>query len=112
MSRQVWGTDRAEWQAAFAPHVQEIAVSRFCATNESGILRIACGHDGPPATNNGERDDPIYSVALSMSPQGAVALMKLLARSVQIAPAPEPTSPPSDVDETVNSGGGGDGGRE
>lgn len=66
------------WQAIFRPGISEFAASVFSFTPEAkGLVRIAFGNGGPPVGPTGSRE-PVYTHAVTLTPEVAVELAGLL----------------------------------
>ncbi|MGB6325340.1 MAG: hypothetical protein WBG11_06075 [Methylocella sp.] len=73
-----------EWKAAFAPTVQEFPATRFVIVGDGPLVRLAFGHLGAPIDEQGGRDTPVFTVAISMSPTLALELRQVLERVIQV----------------------------
>jgi hypothetical protein len=87
---QVYGVSRKEWEAAFRPGIQEFAALKFAIMNQQGLLRIAFGMPGPPLDEKGNRGDAIYTHAVSMTPELALELSKILRNLIAAPQRDEP----------------------
>lgn len=66
------------WQAIFRPGMAEFAATTFVFTRESkDFIRIAFGNSGPWVDTTGGRE-PVYTHALTLTPEMAVDLAGLL----------------------------------
>src|ERR1700674_5643282 len=75
-----YGVPQEEWDAAFAPSVQEIAASQFLVTIEDGSVRVACGRRGPPTDDEHARGAPSFPIALTLTPLAMMRLMTILSQ--------------------------------
>jgi hypothetical protein len=73
----------AEWEASFSPNVREFPATRFVILPDGDLVRFAFGNTGPPVDEFGKRGIPVFSVAVSMSPNLALALRDILNRIIQ-----------------------------
>lgn len=77
-NERVHGLSLKEWSAAFRPPIIEFAASQFIFTREaSSSVRIAFGNRGPCISADGTRE-AVYTHAVTLSPEDAVALAGLL----------------------------------
>lgn len=86
----LYGVKMEEWDAAFRPGMSEFAASTFVFTREDGLLRIAFGNRGP-FRPNGIRV-PVYTHAVTLTPDLAVELARLLLKSCAEPEASKSTS--------------------
>ncbi|CAN1721399.1 protein of unknown function [Hyphomicrobium sp. 1Nfss2.1] len=70
----VYGVTVEEWKAAYQQGIVEFAALRWLLYRESGIVRIAFGHNGPPTDEAGSRGTPVFTHALILTEEGAVNL--------------------------------------
>lgn len=77
----VFGLQLKQWEASFRPGIVEFAASNFTFTPEAdGQLRIAFGNLGPYINTAGERA-PVFTHAVTLQPQLAVELARLILKS-------------------------------
>lgn len=78
----VFGLPLRHWEASFRPGIVEFAASNATFTTEAeGQLRIAFGNYGPYVNTEGERA-PVFTHAVTLPPQLAVELARLILKSV------------------------------
>ena len=74
----VGGMPLKVWQAVFRPGMPEFAATTFYFTQESkDFVRIAFGNGGPVVGPDGRRE-PVYTHAVTLTPELAVDLAGLL----------------------------------
>lgn len=74
----VSGLKLKDWKHAFRPGMPEFAASTFIFSAEAdNLLRIAFGNQGPYVNTNGDRES-VYTHAVTLSPETAVNLARLL----------------------------------
>lgn len=73
-----YGISREEWEAAYRAGIAEFAATRFVARIGSGLVRIVFGIEGPPTDERGTTGSPVYTHAVTLTPDLAIQLSKLL----------------------------------
>lgn len=72
------GVKVKDWKQGFRPGMPEFAASRFLFSLENeNMIRIAFGNNGPFIDAKGSRE-PTYSHAVTLAPETAVELARLL----------------------------------
>jgi hypothetical protein len=67
------------WKAAFRPGMPEFGATRFVFSREhNDLMRIAFGNEGPYVNSRGERSAPVFTHAVTLPPDIAVDLARLL----------------------------------
>jgi hypothetical protein len=80
-SQIVHGLSLANWEAMYRPGMAEFAASQFAYSSEVGLIRIAFGLLGPWASQETGRTT-VYTHAVTMTPELAVALAHMLLKGV------------------------------
>lgn len=80
-SNTIHGVSLQQWEASFRPGINEFAASALTFTRENfGQVRIAFGNSGPYINAEGART-PVFTHAVTLSPDLAVELARLLLKS-------------------------------
>jgi hypothetical protein len=74
----IYGNRREDYEAADDPSVRDYAASRFLATANGYLIRIAFGRFGVPVNEQGGISPAKFDVAVSMSPETAKELRNML----------------------------------
>lgn len=95
-SQVVQGLTLAQWEAAFRPGMPEFSATNFAFSQEAQEqVRIAFGNQGPVINTEGERS-PVYTHAVTLPPNIAVALARVLLEHYA-KPTDDPSKPTAPV---------------
>jgi len=84
----IYGNRREDYEAADDPRVQEFAASRFLATGNGYLIRIAFGRFGVPVDESGNLSPAKFDVAISMAPETARELRDMLNAAFPVSQYP------------------------
>jgi hypothetical protein len=88
-SKKVYGVPLEEWKAAYQIGIQEFSALRFVIKREAGLIRIAFGNNGPPVNEQGLNGCPVYTHAVTLTPELALQLTQKLRDLIASPAAPE-----------------------